>query len=36
MQKHILLTDMDIKKNKDLDLDPAQVKEVLSKVTELL
>ncbi|WP_319507312.1 putative zinc-binding protein [uncultured Methanolobus sp.] len=34
--KHILLTDLDIKKNKDLDLDPEQVKEVLSKVSELL
>ncbi|MDY0386902.1 MAG: putative zinc-binding protein [Methanolobus sp.] len=34
--KHILLTDMYIKKNKELDLDPEQVKEVLLKVTELL
>lgn len=34
--KHILLTDMDIKKNKELDLDPAQVEEVLSKVKEML
>ncbi|MDK2947507.1 MAG: hypothetical protein PWQ63_667 [Methanolobus sp.] len=34
--KHILLTEMDIKKNKELDLDPAQVQEVLSKVKEML
>ncbi|TQD24504.1 zinc-binding protein [Methanolobus vulcani] len=34
--KHILLTDMDIKKNKELDLDPAQVQEFLSKVEEML
>ena len=34
--KHILLTELDIKKNKDLDLDPQQVKEVLSKVSEML
>ncbi|SDG01731.1 Uncharacterized protein, contains metal-binding DGC domain [Methanolobus vulcani] len=34
--KHILLTDMDIKKNKELDLDPSQVQEFLSKVEEML
>lgn len=34
--KHILLTDMDIKKNKELDLDPEKVQEVLSKVEEIL
>ncbi|MBP1909966.1 putative zinc-binding protein [Methanolobus bombayensis] len=34
--KHILLTDMDIKKNKELDLDPEKVQEVLSKVEEML
>lgn len=34
--KHILLTDLDIKKNKDLDLDPVQVKEVLSRVEGML
>lgn len=36
VDKHILLTDLDIQKNKDLDLDPSQVKEVLSKVSGML
>ena len=34
--KHILLTDLDIKKNKELDLDPEQLREVLSRVEEML
>jgi uncharacterized metal-binding protein len=34
--RHILLTDLDIKKNKDLDIDPAQAAEVLSRVTDML
>ncbi len=37
ISKHILLSeDMDIKKNKDLDLDQKQVQDVLLRVSEIL
>jgi uncharacterized metal-binding protein len=37
IDRHILLSEqLDIKKNKDLDLDPQQVQDVLAKVSELL
>ncbi|QLC49700.1 zinc-binding protein [Methanolobus zinderi] len=36
VDKHILLTDLGIQKNKDLDLETSQVKEVLSKVQKEL
>lgn len=36
VDRHILLTDLGIQKNKDLDLDSSTVKEVLSKVSEML
>ncbi len=36
VDKHILLTDFGIQKNKDLDLETPQIKDVLSKVSEQL
>ena len=37
ISKHILLSeDLDIKKSKELDLDPKQVQDVLAKVSEIL
>ena len=36
MDKHILLTDLGIQKNKDLDIDPSEVKDILSKVRAIL
>jgi len=36
VDKHLLLTDLGIQKNKDLDLETSQVKEVLSKVQKEL
>ncbi|MDW7732088.1 MAG: putative zinc-binding protein [Methanolobus sp.] len=36
IDRHILLTDLGIQKNKELDIDPSKVKEVLSKVSEML
>ncbi|WP_406657680.1 putative zinc-binding protein [Methanolobus sp. ZRKC2] len=36
MDKHILLTDLGIQKNKNLDINPSEVKDILSKVRAIL